>query len=85
MWKFTSRRSWYRLKTFLLRHSLTLVIFTVLTLFIGWARSFTVDIFVHGTGKVTADSHYKIVEHLGRWNPYRAARHTRTKSYKKTC
>ena len=64
MWKFTSRRSWYRLKTFLLRHSLTLVVFTILTLFIGWARSFTVDIFVHGTGKVTADSHYKIVEHL---------------------
>ncbi|WP_257263840.1 HlyD family type I secretion periplasmic adaptor subunit [Endozoicomonas sp. ONNA2] len=64
MWTFRSARSQQRLKKLLSRHSLALLISLSLILFIAWARTFPVDIFVHGTGKVTADSHYKIVEHL---------------------
>lgn len=64
MWIFRSARSQQRWKKLLSRHSLALLITLSLILFIVWARTFPVDIFVHGTGKVTADSRYKIVEHL---------------------
>ena len=46
------------------RYSLGAFIFLASLLFLAWAWITPIDIFVHGTGKVTADSNNKIIEHL---------------------
>ncbi|WP_299735283.1 HlyD family type I secretion periplasmic adaptor subunit [uncultured Endozoicomonas sp.] len=46
------------------RYSLGALIFLAFLVFLIWASVTSIDIFVHGTGKVTADSNNKIIEHL---------------------
>lgn len=52
------------LRCFYSRHSITVISFVSVVLFIIWAWQTPIDIFVRGVGKVTSHSDNKVIEHL---------------------
>ena len=58
-------RQWrYFIQTLLSRYAITIVIFTAVMCFFIWAWNTPIEIFVHGSGKVTSHSDNKVIEHL---------------------